>query len=290
MSPRRPICRGFFLILALPAFTPMSLGAAIDNSHLRVVIDRTTFAGPNYEIMQQTANQVAAIIDQLIPPPPHTSTDVFCFVAPIDWRAPITVAGHLQPGEPVESGRYETRVAVSRDVLPGDRQRFAFQLAHELGHVKMDPRFDNAIVETFAVALSLETLDRLGYSNYVRAAVDTLSVSLPLEVRAALSGRSWKDVTRFLAERRRYHDQHPFDYGLAVAGAILIRSAGFLQWDKLLGIADKNQCPRKDEPAGFSFCPLDQAALPEFSVVFRQLGYSAPEDTLGTLQPWPARQ
>src|SRR5262249_48050974 len=39
------------------------------------------------------------------------------------------------------------------------------ELGHELAHIKMDPRYDNYLVETFAMAVSLRTLKALHFEQ-----------------------------------------------------------------------------------------------------------------------------
>jgi hypothetical protein len=79
-------------------------------------------------------------------------------------------------------------------------------------------------------------------------------------------------VTLYLRKQRQYHQEHPFDYSLAAAGAVLIRSANVFPWSWLLGLGLKNQCPVRRDPPQFQFCPLNESALPEFQPVFRVLG------------------
>lgn len=257
------------LVLALCSFLT---GAQAQDARLRVVLDPTSFASPAYRALQETANEVAREVEQLIPGA-SSDTEVFCFAPPPQWgHAPITLAGEPQPGEPAASARYAVRIALSRSVLPANRERFAFQLAHELAHVRMDPRVDNDILETFAVAVSFEVLDRMGYGRYLQVAMRSLITPLPAEIRAALGNGAWNEVKQYLKEQRQYHQQHPFDYSLAAAGAVLIRATGMFPWNRLLGIGLKNQCPARADPPRFQFCPLNESALPEFLPVFRLLG------------------
>ena len=262
------ICLGLVLCWFL-----LGARAVAQDPRLRVILDPTTFAGPTYQAMQDTANQVALVVEQLIPDASPDDTDVFCFAPPPGWgHAPITLAGEPQPGEPAASALYSVRVALSRSVLPADWARFAFQLAHELAHVRMDPRFDNDILETFAVAVSFEVLDRMGYGRYLQAAIQSLIAPLPPEIKMALGNASWNEVNLYLRQQRPYHEAHPFDYSLAAAGAVLIRATHALPWSRLRGIGLKNQCPARADPPRFQFCPLNEAALPEFLPVFRLLG------------------
>ena len=249
------------------------------NARLRVALDPVSFAGPTYQAMQNVADEVGRVVGQMIPGTSSETTDVFCFAPPPQWgHAPITLVGDPQPGEPAASARYRFRVAVSRSVLPEDSERFAFQLAHELAHVRMDPRFDNEILETFAVAVSFEVLERMGYQRYLQAAIQSLIGPLPPEVRAALSSRSWQDVNLYLKQQRQYHEQHPFDYSLAAAGAVIIRAAAVVPWSQLSGIGLKNVCPMRADPPRFQFCALDESSLPQLLPVFRLLGRATPSE------------
>lgn len=260
------------VVLVLCSFlTCVRVGA--QDTRLRVVLDPTSLAGPTHQAMQDTADRVARMVEQLIPGVSVDNLDVFCFAPPPQWgHAPITLTGEPQPGEPAASARYPVRVALSRSVLPADWERFAFQLAHELAHVRMDPRFDNDILETFAVAVSFEVLDRMGYRRYLQVAIQSLIAPLPAEIRVALGNGSWNDVSLYLRQQQQYHQEHPFDYSLAAAGAVLIQATHILPWSRLLKIGLKNQCPVRSDPPRFQFCPLNESALPEFLPVFRLLG------------------
>jgi hypothetical protein len=259
-------------VLILYSFVA-SVRVGAQDARLRVFLDPTSFAGPTYQGMQKLADQVAGVVEQLIPEASPEATDILCFAPPPEWGyAPVTLAGEPRPGEPAASDRYAVRVAVSQSVLPADWQRFAFQLAHELAHVRMDPRFDNDILETFAVAVSFEVLDRIGYGSYLQAAIQSLIAPLPAEIRAALANGSWNEVNLYLRRQRMFHEEHPFDYSLAAAGAMLVRATHVLPWNRLLGIGQKNQCPARVDPPRFQFCPLNESALPEFLPVFRLLG------------------
>ena len=252
-------------------------GVKAQDVRLRVVLDPTSFAGPTYNAMQNVADQVARVVEQLIPGTSPDNIDVFCFAPPSGWgHTPITLAGEPQTGEPAASARYPVRVALSRSVLPADWERLAFQLAHELAHVRMDPRFDNEILETFAVAVSFEVLERMGYARYLERAIQSLIAPLPAQIRVALATGSWSQVNLYLRQQRQYHEEHPLDYSLAAAGAVLIRAAHALPWSRLSGIGRKNQCPPRADPPRFQFCSLNESALPEFLPVFHLLGRATP--------------
>ena len=278
---RNLICVALALGLSLAGAS-----ATAQDARLRVILDPVSFGGPTYQAMQKKADQVARVVEQLIPGKSSAETDIFCFAPPPEWgHAPITLAGVPQRGEPAASVNYAIRVAVSRSVLPGDWERFAFQLAHELAHVRMDPGFDNEIIETFAVAVSFEVLDRLGYTRYLQAAIQSLIAPLPGGIRTALGDGSWGDVNLYLKQQRQYHQQHPFDYSLAAAGAILIRANHTMPWGDLLGIGRKNLCPAHAAPPRFQFCPLDESALPEFLPVFSLLGRTIESSEVAANRP-----
>jgi len=259
-----------FALLAL-ATALWSVRDCAAGTHFQVLLDQATFDAGTYDMMQGTANQVVNVVEQLMPEASQEGTTVLCFAAPPDWHAPITVTGRPYHGEPLASAQYPVRVALSRDVLPADRDRFAFQLAHELAHVKMDPHFDNAMVETFAVAVSFEVMDRLGRHSYLRATVDLLIAPLPPTIKAAVQEGSWSIVTAYLASRQNYYQQNPFDYSLAAAGALLIRSGG-VTWRRLVGIARTNTCAGKEPTPTFRMCDLDESKLVDLTTIFRALG------------------
>lgn len=96
------------------------------------------------------ANSIARTIDSLIPGP-----------CPLGER-PIQIILGTRPrviwnDDDIESGSY--RIMVTSRI--GFWNQFAFQLSHELAHVKMGPARSNLLIEVLATSVSLESLFRL---------------------------------------------------------------------------------------------------------------------------------
>ncbi len=166
-----------------------------------------------------------------------------------------------------------------------DYTRFTFQLGHELGHVIMDARRSNGLIETLADAISLETLDGMAklwsvkyadfkpwrdYAPHFREyrekhEKEKLS-ELPHEIQDAVHDGGWSDIALYLKKRQPELDADPFnEAGLALRGlaAMALRSET-VPWSKFVGIASlTNPSPaqdnqfRKDLPTDISRAPQD---------------------------------
>src|SRR5439155_25086603 len=123
-----------------------------------------------------------------------------------------------------------------------DYVRFTYQLAHELGHVMLDPRRSNGLIETLAVALSLQILDDMTdrwerdpphdhWQSYapefrkyrVRTEKSHLE-KFPLEVQALVERKSWPELALYLRYRRADQDRDMNERDLNHLGAIALRS------------------------------------------------------------------
>jgi len=158
------IAVGFFLSGAVPGYA----GTAT----MHVKLDRETFPPKSLITLQNLADRVAATIDRLIPGRVTKSNqpEFLCYIAPDFWRGaaydppPITLIGAARLGEPKAARAGTVRIALDSLVLPNHAE-LVYELAHELAHVKMDPRYDNYLVETLAVAASLEALTVMGFEQ-----------------------------------------------------------------------------------------------------------------------------
>jgi hypothetical protein len=225
--------------------------------------------------MSDTAARVVAVIEQMIPESPDYSAAnrVTCFVAPEYWTdRPVTIIGKVRSGEPKSSQANHIRIAVTSNVLPGAYQRFAFQLAHELAHVKMDPRIDNKLVETFAVAISFEVIHRLGFESYVETNQHYYSLPLPSQVRSAISKKQLDKLSLYLRFRWKDEESRLPDYSLQMIGAVLIRSHRDFPWKSLRGIALKSTCRVDADRSEMRYCALDDSAVPELRGYLNELG------------------
>jgi hypothetical protein len=226
--------------------------------------------------MKSTASRVTAAIDELIPGGPSwtPSSKLTCFVARENWTdRPVTLIGKIRKGEPSSSRADHVRIAVTPEILPGAYQRFAFQLAHELAHVKMDPRIDNKLIETFAVAVSFEVMHRLGYESYLETNQYYYAEPLPSEVRAAAAKKQFDNLSLYLRYRWQDEESRVPDYSLQVIGATLIRADASFPWSSLLGIGLRNTCRTTPSSIQMQYCGLDESAIPELRRYFDKLGH-----------------
>src|SRR5512146_1938779 len=98
----------------------------------RIVLDPTTFPPISRPLLQETADQVAKAVDELIPGdyPNGRNPKILCFVAKGKWgQQPRAFIGKPKKIEPVGAKNYDMRVALTPEVLPGAWQRLVFQLS-----------------------------------------------------------------------------------------------------------------------------------------------------------------
>ena len=194
--------RTISLLLGLLRVTLLLLGSSAEAQiaqKTRIVLAASTFTPQALKELQPIADQVSQIVDELVPGTPldYPPAGIICFESPARWSSreykamgygvpPVTINGPRILDEPPEAIGNTVRIAV-HDVQAPDRWRFAFQLSHELAHVKMGARSDNYLEETFATALSLEVLRRLGYEGYLLISEGTYLQELPPTVQKALA-------------------------------------------------------------------------------------------------------
>ncbi len=153
-------------------FWLITLAISAQQPPTKVVLDHETFSPAGYAGLQQLANQVVGTIDQLIPGQvsEFVHGNIICFQvttrtslkAPNVSSPPITLSTDYKLSyEPTTTVAGRTRIAlfeVEPLYAPSYRERFVYQLSHELAHIKMGVRVDNYLVETLAVAVSHEVL------------------------------------------------------------------------------------------------------------------------------------
>lgn len=170
------------------------------------------------------------------------------------------------------AGQIRIGLALPRECLQGlDYTNFAYQLAHELGHVMMDAHRSNAVLETLADAVSYQALEdltvfwRKKYANYpawrdwayhfreYRAAREKQYLAhLPHSVQVAARQGEWQKVTLYLKQHRAELERAP--YAQEGSGGLALRSLGaqaFLSqpvpWRDFIGIALlTNPAPQQD--------------------------------------------
>jgi hypothetical protein len=260
----------------------------------KVALDHETFSPSDYLALQQLADTVARTVDELIPGrmSEFIYGDILCYqVRETDdsaleaaVHAPITVSATIRYAhEPsaVVAGR--TRIALY-GVEPLRRERFVYQLAHELAHVKMGVRLDNYLIETLAVAVSHEVLIRMGMIAYLQIDFNTDMLHLPESVQAAYRTADtvalstyWQSV---ISSEGLRVDDRPFQ----ALGAALIRMRA-VKWQSLLGVGLMNSnCPLNNPPSNYTTCPPDLQRMMAIAPILESLGYDlTPKDPLHRL-------
>jgi len=268
----RRACGKWLLFVFLPA---LCCSAADRRSPpTRIVLDPTTFPKISRPLLQETADQVAKAVDELIPGGyPHTSSSsILCFVANGTWKdMPRALVGNPWKMEPTNAKKYGMRVALTPNVLPGAWQRLVFQLSHELTHLKMDARVDNNAMETFATAVSLEALQRLGYDPYREDNERYYTQALPPEVLAALNRNEWEKVGLYLRYKWRNESDEHWDRATHFLAAIALRRMGGFPWERLFNIGASAQCGSFHPRQGGRYCPFSPPSLEGFPKAMKSL-------------------
>jgi hypothetical protein len=168
--------------------------------------------------------------------------------------------------------------------------QFAFQLAHELGHVMLDPRRSNGVVETICTAVSYEVLDRLGdrvtlsprlswvtdyaphFREYRAADEKSYLTSFPEDVRAMVSDQRWSDLSAYLAAHRA--DMEPRadrERATQSLAAIALRSAP-LDWGQFTGLAGCTT-PDPSERPRFRIAAINPDCIDRLGSVLCRMGW-----------------
>lgn len=211
----------------------------------KVRIDRTTFQA-GADALQALADRVSLQVDELIPGQvaSYPPDGILCFVAPSSWNRaandppPITLAGRTRPGEPDYSRPYSVRIALHSSVLPENQPELVYELAHELAHVKMDAHYDNYLVETFAVAVSLEVLRDLHFEPNRIADIGKYTHRLPPEIQSAIARQDWPQAAAYWQSQIPHQKSGPlgqWNFAFATLGALLLDAAQQPAWADLLG-------------------------------------------------------
>jgi len=167
--------------------------------------------------------------------------------------------------------------------------QFAFQLGHELGHVTLDPRRANGIVEAICIAVSYEVLDRLGDEIRMSPAYVWLSdyapnfapyrendqkitlAKMPEEVRALVANRDWSGIASYLRDHRREMEPgEPAERILQTLAAVALRS-GAIDWSELTGIAGCTVPPPEEDPR-VRILPIREDCIARLPEVFCRIG------------------
>jgi hypothetical protein len=131
------------------------------------VVVAKTFPGSVSETDRvAVANSVARVVDELIPGDPPMGRRPI----EISFGAPPRV---LWTGADFDGPNYRIQISSQGTNF----QQFAYQLAHELGHIKLGPARSNHLLEVFAEMVSLTTIKRLGNKWRERASYKHNSIN-----------------------------------------------------------------------------------------------------------------
>jgi hypothetical protein len=170
--------------------------------------------------------------------------------------------------------------------------QFVYQFSHEFAHVMLDPRRTNGLVETFAVAFSLEALDAMAarwrvappypnwvsyaphFRNYRRDAERRHLKSFPLPVQALVERRAFGELALYLRYRRPDQDADATNRDLNHLGAAALLS-GEVRWPDLSGLAGHTDPPADRDGRFRTDLQIVPAKLPR---LVRRLGRNRPDD------------
>jgi hypothetical protein len=207
--------------------------------------------------------------------PPAGRRPYVCFVRP---EGPIT-----------DSTTDDRAYRIGLSIVDRSYARFVFQLGHELGHVYLDPRRTNGLLETLAVAVSLQALDDLAerwayapphrnwrsYAPAFRSYRERVEAwylrELPDAVREAARTGHWQDVALYLQYRRVDLDRNATDRALNMLGAMALRTRS-VGWRNFLGLGSRT-IPSPDEAGEFrDDLPIETARVPGLESEMQRIG------------------
>jgi len=133
------------------------------------------------------------------------------------------------------------RIALAPKVLlPDSIAELVLELAHELGHVKMDARFDSYLVETFAAAVSLKILKDMRFEEERNRVIEYYVNKLPSDLRSAISQTDWKAAAQFWQSeipQQSVTTASDSRNAFIISGALLLEANQQPVWANLLGAA-----------------------------------------------------
>lgn len=250
--------------------------------NLKVLLDPVSFKGPRYAMMQAVADAVAEDVNRLIPGTPSDFTKqsaIICFEADAVWnrdnarKAPITLVGPKLDGEPSPVRGGTVRIALN-GVAPADRWRLALQLSHELAHLKMGASYDNALIETFATAVSFQVLRDLGLYGYLLRTEGKEIQTLPEQIQYAYAFHNSRVVQEFWQSHAARDWRRLDDRALQTLGAMVLFEAGEMRWSALLGISRPALGQRQGDSTSFQITRPDIDALLREPLGLKALGYA----------------
>ena len=167
--------------------------------------------------------------------------------------------------------------------------QFTFQLGHELGHVMLDPRRTNGVVEAICIAISYEVLERIGekvkgspaypwlgdyaknFKPYRKDDQKTVLDKFPQDIQDMVKQKRWSDLADYLrAHAAEMEAGHSNDRDVQTLAAIALRS-GPVEWGELAGIAGATSPSAQDDPR-FQVLPLTPDAVARASDLLCRMG------------------
>lgn len=207
----------------------------------------------------------------------------------VDLAGPITQ---------LDDWTHPTRIVIGLTSNGPYYSQFAFQLAHELGHVMLDPRRTNGDIETLCTALSLEALDGLTVKwtrkapfpyasahlaelrKYRRAFETDVLSRVPADVRDAVIAHRWPIVQRYLASCAKEREQlsqaqirSQRGRDLQALAAMLLLSHS-VDWPRLANLGRCTNPPPSADPF-FRLLPLDPSCAGKSSALLCRIAHCA---------------
>lgn len=207
--------------------------------------------------LMAVANSITNVVDELIPGnPPFGSRSIQLIRVEGDGSS----ARVLWSEQDFNSTTYRIHLKTQTTKW----QQMAFQLSHELAHVKMGPARSNLLVEVFAHALSLESLGLLqtkwkiqppfswdGWAEYAdsivqyqQETVQTAAHCLPVDIRGDFSEQPLEDQMQRLNDSKSHVENlalcHPESRGWQIVAADILTHHilnTHERWEELLSLA-----------------------------------------------------
>lgn len=167
--------------------------------------------------------------------------------------------------------------------------QFAFQLGHELGHVMLDPRRTDGVVEAIAIAVSYEVLDRIGkkakdspaypwlgdyaknFKPYRKNDQKIVLEKFPQQIRDMVAHKKWSELSDYLREHRQEMESgHDNDRDVQTLAAISLRS-GPVDWGEFAGVAGCTTPSPADDPS-FKVLPINDDCISRSPELFCRMG------------------
>ena len=275
----------FWLCLCVSLLAVSESCQAQSTTPLKVRLDSETFPPLALKALQPIADRIAEMIDEMIPGPPldYPQGGLDAFIAPPFWNSPdwiakgfspppVTFSGAKALGEPKQTKAGTVRIAMILNEKPIEWQ-FAFQLSHELAHVKMGVRTDNYLDETFATAVSFEVLRRLGYFGYLLTVEGSYVEQLAPAIQTALATGDWTTVQRYWRNTAMTEGKTLNNRAFQIVGALLLLRDRGVRWSSLYMLWKYNDCSAQTPANRFDICSPDLRSMQSIKVELEKLGF-----------------